>query len=127
MNRTIHRRKTTGFFLTVFLMLAISVLLTGCGQKTLQIKVIDKQENTFMFVDSSGNEIEYDSLVIGGKEVIDYQCTEMLGLGCVAFATEEGQIVREGGRTTYSGQAYTEAAELLYELKDGVLTITGTK
>ena len=46
MNRTIHRRKTTGFFLTVFLMLAISVLLTGCGQKTLQIKVIDKQEKS---------------------------------------------------------------------------------
>lgn len=80
-----------------------------------------------MFVDSSGNEIEYISLVIGGKEVVDYQCTEMQGLGCVVFATEEGQILRENGRTTYGGQAYTEAAKLLYELNDGVLTITGGK
>ena len=46
----------------------------------------------------------------------------------VMFATREGQIVRDGNRTTFSDMtAYTINAELLYELNDGVLNITGIK
>ena len=120
--------KVTRRFIYMVLLIAGLTILSGCGaKKTIHLKVTDEQKNTFMFVDTSGKEIQYDSLIVGGKEVIDHHCTTMMGQGCVVFSTEEGQIVREAGRITYGGTSYTEAAELLYELDNGVLTITGTK
>ena len=89
---------------------------------------MDTSANTFDFLDtSSGAKIEYDKLIVGGEEVIDYEVSDGI-VTSVMFATREGQIVRDGNRTTFSDMtAYTINAELLYELNDGVLNITGIK
>lgn len=102
-------------------------LLTGCSKaKTIRIANVDAAANTFDFLDtSSGVKIEYNKLIVDGEEVIDYEVSSGI-VTSVMFATREGQIVREGNRTTFSDMtAYTINAELLYELNDGVLTITG--
>ncbi len=115
--------------LAVSVVLAAACMLAGCGKKTIRIANVDEAKNTFDFIESgSGKKVAYEKLVVDGKEVIDWACTSLAGVDAVMFATEEGQIVREGNRTSFSGmKAYTTAAELLYDLKDGVLTITGTK
>ena len=111
------------------MLLAAACVLTGCGKKTIRIANVNETENTFDLVESgSGKKVAYDRLIVDGKEVIDWACIDMAGMDAVMFATEEGQIVREGNQTSFSGmKAYTTAAELLYDMKDGVLTITGTK
>ena len=109
------------------LALAIALSIAGCGKKTIRIANVNEEKNTFDFVDGSGKKIAYDRLVVNGKEVVDWQCMSMAMNQTVVFATEEGQIVREGNKTTYGGQGYTTNAELYYELKDGTLTILGTK
>ena len=121
-------KRAAAWLLAALLLIAVSRILTGCGAKTMQIKVTDRDANTFVLVDGSGAEIEYDKLMLDGKEVVDHYCSSVQGLDSVAFATGEGQIVRDGSSVTLSGcQSYTAAAELTYELSDGVLTITGTK
>jgi hypothetical protein len=57
---------------------------------------------------------------------VDWLCKGTAGSKAVVFATKEGQIVRDGNKTTYSGQGYTTEAMLEYGLKDGTLTITDT-
>ena len=109
------------------IVLAAALALAGCGKKTMKIANVNEAANTFDFVDGSGNKISYDRLVVNGKEVLDWQCMSMAMNQTVVFATEEGQIVREGNRTTYGGQAYTTNAKLVYELKDGTLTILDVK
>ena len=120
-------KKTLCTMLCIILLLA----LTGCGssQATMKIKNINESANTFDFVDTAtGKTIEYTTLVVNGKTVVDYECMSLSNAASVAFAYEEGQIVREGNTTSLSGaDAYTVYAELLYTLKDGVLTVTGTK
>lgn len=94
----------------------------------MKLANVNEAANTFDLVDSrSGQKLEYDKLIVNGKEVVDWHCTGVAGSEVVVFATEAGQIVRDGNRTTYSGQAYTIDAKLEYELKDGTLTITGVK
>lgn len=116
--------------IAIALMLALAACaLVGCGGgKTLRITNVNVEANTFDLVESgSGAKVSYDKLVVNGKEVIDWACSSMTG-GTVMFATEEGQIVRKGNETTFNNlTAYTSAAKLEYELKDGVLTITGVK
>ena len=111
----------------LLLALAAALSFAGCGKKTIRLANVNEEKNTFDFVDGSGKKIEYDRLVVNGKEVVDWQCTGMAMYQTVIFATEAGQIVREGNKTSYSGQGYTTNAELLYELKGGTLTILGTK
>lgn len=113
----------------LLLVVAIALACAGCGgKKTMRIANVDEAANTFDLVDSgSKQKLEHDKLIVNGREVVDWLCTGMAGSKAVVFATEEGQIVRDGNRTTYSGQAYTTDAKLEYELKDGVLTIIGAK
>ena len=116
----------TGIILALLLLLS---LCAGCGgNKTMRIANVNEAANTFDFVDSStGQKLEYDRLIIDGKEVVDWLCTNMAGSDAVVFATEEGQIVRDGNRTTYSGHGYTTEAGMEYKLEDGTLTVTGIK
>ena len=111
------------------LLLVIAMVCTGCGgKKTMTIANVNEAANTFDLVDTGTKQVlEYDKLIVNGKEVVDWLCTSMAGSKAVVFATEEGQIVRDGNRTTYSGQGYTTVAKLEYELKDGTLTIIGVK
>ena len=116
----------TGIILALLLLLS---LCAGCGgNKTMKIDNVNEAANTFDFVDiSTGQKLEYDRLIIDGKEVVDWLCTNMAGSDAVVFATEEGQIVRDGNRTTYSGHGYTTEAGMEYKLEDGTLTVTGIK
>lgn len=109
------------------LVAAIALVCAGCGKNTMRIENLNKEANTFDFVDTkTGQTIQYDKLILNGKEVIDHQV--MTGMAdSVAFATEEGQIVREGAKVSVSGQGYTEAAELEYQLDGGTLTIIDSK
>lgn len=111
----------------VLAVMAIAAVCVGCGKTTMKIDNLNKEANTFDFVDTkTGQKIQYEKLIIDGKEVIDHQI--MTGMAdSVVFATEEGQIVRDGATTSVSGQGYTPAAELEYELKGGTLTILGEK
>lgn len=110
------------------LAVAVAFACAGCGEKTLKIANVDEAANTFDLVDSSsGRKIEYDRLTVNGKDVVDWLCTGIMSSQAVVFATEEGQIIRDGSKTTFNGQGYTTAARLSYELKDGVLNITGSK
>ena len=115
--------------ITVLLFSAmLVVMLSACADgKTLKIENVNTSANTFDFVDTiSGEKIVYDRLILDGEDVVDFQCTASFS-SSVVFATEEGQIVREGNKITYNGKAYTTAAELKYTLEDGTLSITGTE
>ena len=113
----------------LLLVIAVAAVCTGCaGKKTMAIANVDEAANTFDLVDTATKQaLKYDKLIVNGKEVVDWLCAGMVGSKVVVFATEEGQITRDGKKTTYSGQGYTTDAKLEYELKDGTLTITGSK
>ena len=113
----------------LLLVIAVAAVCTGCaGKKTMAIANVDEAANTFDLVDTATKQaLKYDKLIVNGKEVVDWLCAGMVGSKVVVFATEEGQIVREGKKTTYSGQGYTTDAKLEYELKDGTLTITSVQ
>lgn len=119
-------KKAFAVIITSILMMC---LMVSCGEKTMRIANLDQSTNSFSFIDtSSGEEIEYDKLILDGQEVIDYAISSNAFADSIMFATKEGQIVREGNRTEFSDMtAYTTEAELIYELKDGVLTIIGVK
>ena len=121
-----YTMKKTGIILALLLLLSLCV---GCGgKKTMKLANVNEAKNTFDLVDSgTGQRIEYDRLIIDGKEVVDWLCTSMAGSDAVVFATEEGQIVRDGNRTTFSGHGYTTEASMEYKLEDGTLTVTGIK
>ena len=116
-------------FILLLALLALALVCTACGgKKTMKLANVNAAANTFELVDSgSGQKLAYDRLIVNGKEVVDWLCTGMAGAEVVVFATEEGQIVRDGNTTSYSGQGYSTVAKLEYELKDGTLTITGVK
>ena len=113
----------------LMLVIAVAAVCAGCaGKKTMAIANVDEAANTFDLVDTGTKQaLKYDKLIVNGKEVVDWLCTGMAGSKAVVFAREEGQIARDGKKTTYSGQGYTTDANLEYELKDGTLTITGSK
>ncbi len=115
-------KTTAKCLLTVILILAAAFCLLSCGNRTARLE-INEPAGTFVVVDSAGNEIPYDTLLLNGKEVIDYQCTSVMGRESVMLATEKGDIVRDGNTTTYNGKGYTEAAVFTYSLKNGVLNI----
>lgn len=93
----------------------------------LKIENVNTSANTFDLVDTkSGEAINYDILIVEDKEVVDSQCMGVMGTPSVLFATEDGQIERDGNTVTANGgKAYTTAAELEYTLEDGTLTIIG--
>ena len=109
-------------FLIAILIITAVFMSVSCGRNTARLE-IDQPSGTFDFIDSSGNKIPYDTLLLNGKEVIDYQCTSIMGTDSVMLATEKGQIVRDGNTTTYNGKGFTEASEFSYTLKDGVLNV----
>ena len=113
----------------LLLVIAVAAVCTGCaGKKTMAIANVDEAANTFDLVDTITKQaLKYDKLIVNGKEVVDWLCTSMAGSKAVVFATVEGQIARDGKKTTYSGQGYTTDAKPEYELKDGTLTIIGSK
>ena len=109
-------------FLIAILIITAVFMSVSCGRNTARLE-IDQPSGTFNFIDSSGNKIPYDTLLLNGKEVIDYQCTSIMGTDSVMLATEKGQIVRDGNTTTYNGKGFTEASEFSYTLKYGVLNV----
>jgi hypothetical protein len=107
----------------------IALTCTACGSnKTMAIANVDEAANTFDLLDTGTQQkLAYSRLIVNGNEVVDWLCTGVAGSKAVVFATQVGQIVRDGNKTTYSGQCYTTDAKLEYELKDGTLTVIGMK
>lgn len=109
----------------------LTVLLSLCGcssARVMKIQNVDAAANTFDFVDQqTGKVIEYDTLIVKGKTVVEYACSTGMD-EMVMFAYEEGQIVRSGNKTTYNNvDGYTTVAELKYKLEEGTLTVIGLK
>lgn len=115
--------------LSAVVLLTLLPALCGCSSaRVMKIQNVNAEANTFDFVDQqTGKAIEYDTLIMNGKPVVEYACSTGMG-EMVMFAYEEGQIVRSGNKTTYNNvDGYTAAAELEYKLEGGTLTVLGLK
>jgi hypothetical protein len=103
------------------------MMFFACSQGTKAKLIIDVERMYFVFVDAkSGSVLLCKKLIINGKEVVDAHITTALGMKSVVFATEEGEIVRDGNSVTFKSEGYTENTIFRYRLENDVLTILGT-
>ena len=82
----------------LLLVIAVAAVCAGCaGKKAMTIANVNKAANTFDLADTGTKQaLKYGQLIVNDREVVDWLFTGMAGSKATVFATEEGQIARDG-------------------------------